>query len=138
VPTAAEHNKYRVNGLYDGLVPQSGSSDDADYFVFRDYHSQGNPNGRQAFPDPRIDQLGLAQKQELDLEKRRALLKEFQMFMAGWMATIPGRHLYTQFSFRWPWLRNNNLRHHVRQLGEPGLAAGRFPGTGRPSPLARP
>jgi peptide/nickel transport system substrate-binding protein len=108
VPTAAEHNKYRVNGLYDGLVPQSGSSDDADYFVFRDYHSQGNPNGRQAFPDPRIDQLGLAQRQELDLEKRRALLKEFQMFMAGWMATIPGRHLYTQFSFRWPWLRNNN------------------------------
>ena len=103
-----EHNKYRVDGQYDGMVPQSSSSDDADYFVFRDYHSKGNPAGRQAFPNPKIDKLADAQRRELNLTKRNELLQEFQRFMADWMPSVPGRHQYTTFSFRWPWLHNGN------------------------------
>ena len=106
VPSAAEHNKYRIDGQYDGLIPQSSSDDDADYFVMRDYHSKGRPDGRQAYPDPKIDQLGEAQRREMDLEKRRQILKDFQIHIADIMPAIPGRHLYTEFRFRWPWVHN--------------------------------
>jgi peptide/nickel transport system substrate-binding protein len=107
VATAQEHNKYRIDGQYDGLIPQSGSSDDADYFVMRDYHSKGRPDGTQAFPDPRIDAWGEAQRQEVDIEKRRQILKDFQILAGELMPAVPGRHLYTNFSFRWPWLHNS-------------------------------
>jgi peptide/nickel transport system substrate-binding protein len=107
VPTAAEHNKYRIQGLYDGLIPQSSSSDDADYFVMRDYHTSGRPApDRQAFPDPRIDALGDAQRKELDIAKRNEILKDFQRLLAELMPAVPGRHQFTTFSFRWPWVHN--------------------------------
>jgi peptide/nickel transport system substrate-binding protein len=107
VPTGSEHNRYRIQGLYDGMIPQSGANEDADYFIMRDYHSSGAPApSRQAFPDPRIDALGDRQRQAIDPEQRIQALKDFQMFMAEFMAAVPGRHLYTQFRFRWPWLHN--------------------------------
>lgn len=110
VPTAREHDRYRLEGLYDGLIPQSSSSDDADYFVMLDYHSQGRVGTRglqhQAYPDPRMDALGEAQRREVDLEKRYGLLKDFQMLVAELMPAIPGRHQFTTFSFRWPWVHN--------------------------------
>jgi ABC-type transport system substrate-binding protein len=107
VPTAAEHNKYRIQGLYDGLIPQSSQNDDADYFVMRDYHTAGRPPpDRQAYPDARIDRLGDAQRKELDLEKRSQILKDFQLLLAELMPAIPGRHQFTTFSFRWPWAHN--------------------------------
>jgi ABC-type transport system substrate-binding protein len=107
VPTAAEHNRYRIQGLYDGLIPQSSQNDDADYFIMRDYHTAGRPApDRQAYPDPRIDALGDAQRKELDLEKRSQILKDFQMLAAELMPAIPGRHQFTTFAFRWPWVHN--------------------------------
>jgi peptide/nickel transport system substrate-binding protein len=126
VPTAAEHNKYRIEGLFDGLIPQSGSTDDADYFVMREYHTDGRVGGRglqnQAYPDPRIDAVGEAQRKELDIEKRAEILKEFQRIAAELMPAVPGRHLYTSFAFRWPWVHN---------LGW-GTTSGNWTGSGSP------
>jgi ABC-type transport system substrate-binding protein len=107
VNTRQEHNRYRIQGQYDGLIPLSGSSDDADYFVMRDYHSKGRVDGPQAYPDPRVDALGEAQRQEVDIEKRRQILKDFQILVGELMPAVPGRHLYTNFTFRWPWLHNS-------------------------------
>jgi ABC-type transport system substrate-binding protein len=127
VPTAAEHNKYRIEGLFDGLIPQSGSTDDADYFVMREYHTDGRVGGRglqnQAYPDPRIDAIGEAQRSEIDRAKRNELLKDFQRLAAELMPAVPGRHLYTQFSFRWPWV--HNLAY--------GTTVGNWPGGGSPA-----
>jgi ABC-type transport system substrate-binding protein len=121
VGSRLEYNRYTIEGLHSGFLgTQSGSSDDADYFVFRDYHSGGRPDS-QAYPHAKIDELGDAQRRELDVGKRAEILKEFQLFLADWMATVPGTHLFTSFSFRWPWLRNFNW-------GEGGS-----PPTGRPS-----
>jgi peptide/nickel transport system substrate-binding protein len=107
-----EHDKYRLEGQYDGIIPQGGSSQDADYFITRDYHSKGRLGTagltNQAYPDPRIDAIGDAQRKELDIEKRFQLLKDFQHLAAELMPAVPGRHLYTEFSFRWPWLHNSN------------------------------
>jgi ABC-type transport system substrate-binding protein len=104
-----EHDVCRLEGSCDGLVSQSGSSGEADRFIFRDYHSEGNlPRGPQAFPDPRLDALAVTQRQEMDPSKRLELLRDFQRLTAQLMPTIPGRHLYTTLGFRWPWLHNLN------------------------------
>jgi ABC-type transport system substrate-binding protein len=106
---ALEHDSCKFFGACDGLVTQSGSSGEADRFIFRDYHSEGNlPRGPQAYPDPRLDALAVTQRQEMDPQKRLELLKDFQRLAAELMPTIPGRHLYTSLGFRWPWLHNIN------------------------------
>ena len=64
------------------------------------------PRGPQAFPDQRLDDLAVKQRSELDVERRLNLLKDFQRLTAELMPTIPGRHLNTTLSFRWPWLHN--------------------------------
>jgi peptide/nickel transport system substrate-binding protein len=109
VATAAEYNKYRIDGLFDGLLgTTSGSGDyDPDYHIFRDYHTEGIGKG-SAFPHAEIDRIGTASRRAVDIEERRGYLKEFQIFMAEWMAAIPGPHYFTQFSFTWPWLHNLN------------------------------
>jgi len=101
-----EHNKYRLDGEFDGLIPQSGSTDDADYFAYRDYHSEGNPRGVQAYPLPEVDELSRRQREALNVDDRITALQEFQRFMADWMMTVPGRDLFTTFSFRHPWVHN--------------------------------
>ena len=101
------HRNCRSLGECDGLV-QSGTSEDADFIIFRDYHSEGNTAGEQAYPDPRIDAVAEAQRKEMDVPKRMELLKDFQMIAAELMPTIPYIHQYTSFHFRWPWLHNLN------------------------------
>jgi hypothetical protein len=44
----------------------------------------------------------------MDVQERREHLKDFQRFMAEWMAAIPGPHYFTEFSFQWPWVHNVN------------------------------
>jgi len=102
------HRNCRSLGQCDGLV-QSSTSEDADFIIYRDYHSEGNTEGEQAYPDPRIDRVAEAQRKEMDVEKRFALLKEFQMLAAELMPTVPYVHQYTAFRFRWPWLHNSNF-----------------------------
>jgi ABC-type transport system substrate-binding protein len=110
VASRPEHDRYRLYGEYDGLIPQGGSSHDPDYFITRDYHSKGRPATelQNVYPDARIDSIAEAQRRELDIDKRRQLLKDFQLLEAELMQGIPGRHLFTNFQFRWPWLRNIN------------------------------
>jgi peptide/nickel transport system substrate-binding protein len=101
------HRNCRSLGQCDGLV-QSSTSEDADFIIYRDYHSLGNTEGEQAYPDPRIDRVAEAQRKEMDVPKRMELLKEFQMIAAELMPAIPYIHQYTSFRFRWPWLHNVN------------------------------
>ncbi|MPZ48879.1 MAG: hypothetical protein GEU75_06135 [Dehalococcoidia bacterium] len=101
------HRQCRSLGQCDGLV-QSSTSEDVDHVIFRDYHSEGNTEGEQAYPDPRIDRAAENQRKEMDPQKRIEYLKEFQMLAAEIMPAIPYVHQYTSFSFRWPWLHNLN------------------------------
>jgi peptide/nickel transport system substrate-binding protein len=125
VPTAPEYRKYNVDREMEGLAgTQIGSSNDADYFVTRDYSRFGPFGEQQAFPHAKIDEFQKAQRKEVDPERRNAVLKEFQIFMAEWMPSIPGRHAFTTFSFRWPWLHNVNYG--------PPISASVGPPAGRP------
>jgi ABC-type transport system substrate-binding protein len=109
VASAPEYRKYQVDREMDGIHgTEQGSTNDVDYFIMRDYHSKGRADGRQAYAHAKIDELAAAQRRELDVEKRAAVLKEFQIFMAEWMPAIPGQHMFTTFQFRWPWLHNAN------------------------------
>jgi len=99
------HRNCRSLGQCDGIV-QSSTSEDVDHVIYRDYHSAGNTEGEQAYPDPRIDAAAEKQRRELDPVKRIEFLKEFQMVAAELMPAVPFIHQYTTFSFRWPWLRN--------------------------------
>jgi ABC-type transport system substrate-binding protein len=114
------HRNCRSLGQCDGLV-QSGVSEDADHIIYRDYHSQGNTEGEQAYPDPRIDAVAEAQRKELDPAKRIEYLKDFQRIAAELMPAIPFIHDFTIFSFRWPWL--HNYTHGWHQSA--GMPAGR-------------
>jgi ABC-type transport system substrate-binding protein len=110
VRNSNEYRDYRNTLKFDGFITQVSSSADADYHINRGYHSEGNlPRGVPAFPDKRIDALATAQRRELDIEKRIQLLKDFQMLAAELFPTITGRHSFTIFTFRWPWLHNSAL-----------------------------
>jgi ABC-type transport system substrate-binding protein len=96
-----------VDGKYDGTQQESAASgNDIDYVLYRDYHS--SRVGGVAFPDPKIDALAEAQRREADYEKRIAIIKDIQKYLAQNMLMNPGRSLYTRFSFRWPWVHNLN------------------------------
>jgi ABC-type transport system substrate-binding protein len=105
----AEHRLYRNDGKFDGMLEERGGGKESniDEFIYRNYQSQGNlPRGEQAYPDPRLDALALAQRKEFDVPKRMELLKDLQRLLAELMPMIPGSWLYTTFDFRWPWLHN--------------------------------
>jgi hypothetical protein len=59
--------------------------------MYRDYHSRGRAPDRQAFPDPRMDQLIEQQRRELDFNRRSAIWKEIQTYWAQKFAAVPGR-----------------------------------------------
>jgi peptide/nickel transport system substrate-binding protein len=122
VATASEYNKYRVDQLFTGYPgTSSGSSDDVDYFIVRNYDSKAYKDEYgTAFPDPRIDDFGNRQRMEMDVEKRRAILKDFQKLMAELMPAVPGHHLYTQFHYRWPWVHNINYGTTLGNWNAPG------------------
>ena len=106
---AVPANEYRtsinIDGRYDGTQLQTcAAGNEIDYHLFRDFHN-GRPGG-VAFPDPRMDQLAEAQRHEIDFERRVAIIREIQMYQAQKFYIVPGRDLYTTFSFRWPWLHN--------------------------------
>ena len=121
------HRNCRSLGQCDGSLVRSGATTTPDYIIYRDYHSKGNTEGEQAYPDPRIDRVAEAQRRELDVEKRIEYIKEFQMLAAELMPLIPFVHQYTKFRFRWPWVHNNNY----------GSVASRASRPGRPQAVAR-
>jgi peptide/nickel transport system substrate-binding protein len=113
-----EHRNCRSLGQCDGLV-ESGSNREADSVIWRDYHSEGNKRGEQAYPDPRIDAIAEAQRREMDPEKRIELLKDFQRIASELMPLVPFTDQFTTFRFRWPWLHNYvNGYHQIAGLPE--------------------
>jgi ABC-type transport system substrate-binding protein len=108
-PNTVAHRNCRSLGQCDGFV-SSGSGDDydADRVLYRDYHSQGNTGGEQAYPHPRIDRVAEAQRREFDVQKRIELIKEFQHLAAEIMPIVPFVHQYTTFRFRWPYVHNTH------------------------------
>ena len=76
--------------------------------MFRDYFSSGHRSGPPAVTDPEIDRLAIKQRETMDIEERNAVFVEIQKVWAQIMPLPPGRHRFTEFSFRWPWLHNSN------------------------------
>jgi peptide/nickel transport system substrate-binding protein len=106
--SSTEHRRYRSLGEMDGIVAQSSSTQVADYFIFEDYHSSAVPDTEMPLPyiDRKMEEIGEAYRRELDVEKSYELLREWQRYMAQTMTAVPGRHLFTTFRFRHPWLHN--------------------------------
>jgi hypothetical protein len=74
--------------------------------MYRDYHS--SRVGGVAFPDAKVDAYADQQRNEVDYQKRLALIKEIELYLAERFLMNPGRNTFTTFSFRWPWLHNSN------------------------------
>jgi peptide/nickel transport system substrate-binding protein len=112
VPANEYRTSINIDGRYDGTQLQTcAAGNEIDYHLFRDFHN-GRPGG-VAFPDPKMDQLAEAQRREIDFEKRVALIKDLQLYQAQKFYIVPGRDLYTTFSFRWPWLHNGNYAENL-------------------------
>jgi peptide/nickel transport system substrate-binding protein len=90
-----------------GMMAQLSHDDEADRLLYRQYHSEGNiARSAQPFADAKMDAMIIAQRVELDVEKRRVLLKELQHELGRRMTAIPGRHHFNVVSFSWPWVHN--------------------------------
>ena len=110
-PTVTRYNNRtqqrncRSLGQCDGIV-QSSSTREADSVIFRDYHSEGNTSGDQAYPHAEIDRLALGQRQAKTVAERIGFLQEFLRFNADFMALLPYSDQFTTFVFRHPWVHN--------------------------------
>jgi len=101
----------------------------ADRTIYRDFHSEGNTAGDQAFPDPRIDRVAEAQRREMDISKRIESLKEFQRIAGELMPVLPTIHQFTVFRFRWPWLHNSSFGYPIDSDLPPGNSRSGWPQT---------
>jgi ABC-type transport system substrate-binding protein len=109
IPRSEFRVNYNINAAYDGIQQQSCSAGaGTDYVMFRDYFSSGHRSGPPAVTDPEIDRLAIKQRETMDIEERNAVFVEIQKVWAQIMPLPPGRHRFTEFSFRWPWLHNSN------------------------------
>jgi ABC-type transport system substrate-binding protein len=89
------------------MMMQLSHDDEVDRILYRQYHSQGNiARSAQPFADDKMDAMIIAQRRELDVEKRRALLKDLQLELARRMTAIPGRHHFNVITLSWPWMHN--------------------------------
>jgi hypothetical protein len=90
----------------DAFINTGGSEYFMDYFM-REQHSGGNrPGGEPVYPSPELDRIANEYRLAIDLDKRIALIKEWQMFQSGYFSMVPAEHVYTIFSIRWPWTHN--------------------------------
>jgi ABC-type transport system substrate-binding protein len=90
----------------DAFINTGGSEYFMDYFM-REQHTNGNrPGGEPVYPNPTLDRIANEYRLAIDLEKRIALIKEWQTFQAGYFSMVPAEHVYTIFTVRWPWTHN--------------------------------
>ena len=90
----------------DAMINTGGSEYWMDYFM-REQHSGGvRPGGEPTYPSAQIDRIADEYRKTVDPEKSVALIKDYQKFQADYMSMIPGEHVFTVFSMRWPWLHN--------------------------------
>jgi ABC-type transport system substrate-binding protein len=107
-PTAAAQNLYRIDRIGTAVVWSGGSDSEPDYLIARDWSSTYRTDGKTAFPHEKTEQFLKPQREALDFEKRVQVLKDIQMWGAEWMMVVPAQHIFTTFSFRWPWVHNSN------------------------------
>jgi ABC-type transport system substrate-binding protein len=96
----------RANNCY-GMQQQLSHDGEVDRLLYRQYHTLGNiARSAQPLADEAFDQKIIAQRVELDPEKRRVILKDLQLELAQRMTAIPGRHHFNIIRFSWPWVHN--------------------------------
>jgi ABC-type transport system substrate-binding protein len=111
VNVKGEGNRQAARDCYslrkcEGIMSTGNGEYFMDYFL-REQHSEGNRDGGAIlYPDPEIDRIADAYRQAVDPEKQIALIKDYQMFQAGYFSMIPILHEFTEFTFRYPWMHN--------------------------------
>ena len=108
VPTAQEQRKYRVDRDWEGIAWSNGTDSEADYLIQRDWIGTAQTNNRTTFAHPRTEELFVAQRREVDFNKRVEILKDVQRWAAEHMMVVPAQHMFSTFSFQWPWIHNYN------------------------------
>jgi ABC-type transport system substrate-binding protein len=78
---------------------------DVDLEIYQFFHSKGSLSLMNE-SDPRVDDFIERQRVEFDIDRRVAILHEFQKYMAKRMHTIPWDGSSSGFNFKWPWIRN--------------------------------
>lgn len=77
--------------------------------LFNWYHSKGS-RFKWGFPgqtgDPKLDDMIMQQRREMDDKKRTAIIADIQKYMALSMMMVPGDGVSSGFTFQWPALRN--------------------------------
>jgi ABC-type transport system substrate-binding protein len=85
---------------------QGFGGDEPDFMYYRYFHSKAiNP---PTWVDPKMDEFSEAQRQTADPEKRWAVFRDTQRYLAQKWYTLPGPYSFTSFTFQWPWLHNTN------------------------------
>ncbi len=83
-----------------------------DQYLFAYFHSQGSRE-KSTFQgkngDTKSDGLIEAQRKELDGNKRRELVKEWQRYAATWMPQILSPGTIATFTLVWPWVGNSGV-----------------------------
>jgi ABC-type transport system substrate-binding protein len=121
VPTSVYRVNINIHAAYDGMQQQSCSAGNGvDYVMFRDYHSKAGVVPPVVI-DPEVDRLAELQRKTIDIEQRNEVVKEIQRYWAKVMPLPPGRHRYTEFAFRWPWLHNSNYAENRQSNPDIGL-----------------
>jgi peptide/nickel transport system substrate-binding protein len=106
IPAAEYRTNINVNRAYSGTQSPNSGEGNFDYLWFNDYWS--GRLGGTTFPDTMLDSLLVAQRREMDFERRGALVKELQLYLAQKFYVNPALHQFTTFSIRWPWVHNSN------------------------------
>ena len=98
-------------GQYEGITGfPHGARPDWDLMMASNYY----PNGKTDMvgkPLPKIHDIQLAYRRELDEKKRIALAQDWQREMALYMPSVPFPGLATSFTLTWPWLGNAGVYH---------------------------
>jgi ABC-type transport system substrate-binding protein len=90
----------------EGIMSTGNGEYFMDYFLREQYSGGVREGGSILYPDPEIDRIADAYRQALDTETQIALIKEYQMFQAGYFSMIPILAEFTEFTFRYPWMHN--------------------------------
>ena len=104
-------NAVWVEGKYTGIHQGPTSHDyEVDDQAYGWYHSKGAFSGRLRINDPKVEDLAARQRQEMDPAKRKGILRELQLYLAGIQPMCPLPRPTGQRIITHPWVKNFNLR----------------------------
>ncbi len=105
VPAQQWTARYLIEFNYAGIIPDSLHGGDMDYFLYNMYHSQGTQRG--PWYDARLDALIVAQRREIDINRRNDIIKDIQRYLAAkFYNLVPANGEIPTYSAQWPWVRN--------------------------------